>query len=189
MIRFDKNRYEVLNINDYTKLIPELRTAMNVSQEDFAKLLGVAAVSISRWENGHVKPTKIIKVKLDKLFKRYDIKAEEEQNRHTIEYLTEDELEIYDLLLVKGKSLNKDELQKVKLAAKNLYKKLVDNRDSLFVIDWFKDENTTLNLKRVVSDSLDADLPDSYDKELFQSKTNLLMSVFIDKAVQGMRVA
>ena len=51
-----------------------------------------------------------------------------------------------------------------------------------------KDENTTLSLKRVVSDSLDADLPDSYDKELFQSKTNLLMSVFIDKAVQGMRV-
>lgn len=78
MIRYDKNRYEVLNLDDYTKLIPELRAAMNVSQEDFAKLLGVAAVSISRWENGHAKPTKIIKVKLDKLFKRYDIKAEEE---------------------------------------------------------------------------------------------------------------
>lgn len=78
MIRYDKNRYEMLNLDDYTKLIPELRAAMNVSQEDFAKLLGVAAVSISRWENGHAKPTKIIKVKLDKLFKRYDIKAEEE---------------------------------------------------------------------------------------------------------------
>ena len=73
MIRYDKNRYEVLNLDDYTKLIPELRAAMNVSQEDFAKLLGVAAVSILRWENGHAKPTKIIKVKLDKLFKRYDI--------------------------------------------------------------------------------------------------------------------
>ena len=65
-------------MNDYTKLIPELRACMNVSQEDFAKLLGVAVVSISRWENGHAKPTKIIKVKLEKLFKRYDIKAEEE---------------------------------------------------------------------------------------------------------------
>ena len=88
-----------------------------------------------------------------------------------------------------NKNLNNDELQKVKLAAKNLYKKLVENKDSLLVVDWFKDENTTLSLKRAVSDSLDADLPDSYDKELFQSKTNLLMSVFIDKAVQGMRVA
>ena len=64
-------------MNDYTILIPELRAAMNVSQEDFAKILGVAAVSVSRWENGHSKPTKLIKVKLQKLFNRYDIKAEE----------------------------------------------------------------------------------------------------------------
>lgn len=65
-------------MNDYKLLIPELRAAMNVSQEDFAKMLGVAAVSVSRWENGHTKPTKLIKVKLQKLFNRYDIKVEEE---------------------------------------------------------------------------------------------------------------
>lgn len=64
-------------MNNYTKLIPELRAAMNVSQEDFAKLLGVAAVTVSRWENGHVKPTKLIKIKLAKLFERYDIKVAE----------------------------------------------------------------------------------------------------------------
>ena len=113
----------------------------------------------------------------------------EEQNRYIVEGLTEDELEIYDLLLDENRKLNKDETQKVKLAAKNLYKKLIENRDTLLVVDWYKDDNTTLNLKRVVSDSLDADLPACYDKELFQSKTNLLMSVFIDKAVQGMSVA
>lgn len=62
---------------DYKKLIPELRAAMNISQEDFAKVLGVATVSISRWENGHSNPTKIVKVKLEKLFKRYDIKMED----------------------------------------------------------------------------------------------------------------
>ena len=92
-------------------------------------------------------------------------------------------------MLVKGKNLNKEETQKVKLAAKNLYKKLSENRESLLVVDWYKDENTTLNLKKAVTDSLDADLPASYDKYIFQSKINLLMSVFIDKAVQGMRVA
>lgn len=64
-------------MNDYTTLIPELRAAMNVSQDDFAKILGVAPVSVSRWENGHAKPTKIVKVKLEKLFKRYDVKGEE----------------------------------------------------------------------------------------------------------------
>lgn len=61
-------------MSDYIKLIPELRSAMNITQEDLAKLLGVTAVSISRWENGKTKPTKIIKVKLDRLFDRYDIK-------------------------------------------------------------------------------------------------------------------
>ncbi len=64
-------------MSDYTKLIPELRAAMNVSQEDFAKLLGVSSVTVSRWENGHVKPTKIVRIKLDKLFIRYDIKSED----------------------------------------------------------------------------------------------------------------
>lgn len=65
-------------MNDYTVLIPELRSAMNITQEDLAKLLGVTSVSVSRWENGRTVPTKIIKVKLNKLFDRYDIKVEAE---------------------------------------------------------------------------------------------------------------
>ena len=63
-------------MNDYKLLIPELRAAMNVSQEDFAKILGVSPVSVSRWENGHSKPTKLDKVKLQKHFDRYDIMTE-----------------------------------------------------------------------------------------------------------------
>lgn len=59
----------------------------------------------------------------------------------------------------------------------------------LLAVDWYKDENTTLKLKSTVEDSLNEDLPLSYNKEIFQSKTNLLMSMLIDKAVQGMRVA
>ena len=65
-------------MKNYASLITELRSAMNISQEDFAKLLGVASVSVSRWENGHSKPKKIIQVKLKKLFDRYDIKMEVE---------------------------------------------------------------------------------------------------------------
>ncbi len=64
-------------MKDYKVLIPELRAAMNVSQEDFAKVLGVAVVSVSRWENGHSKPTKLVQVKINNLLKRYDIKEEE----------------------------------------------------------------------------------------------------------------
>lgn len=42
-------------MDNYALLITELRPAMNLSQEDFDKLLGVAAVSISKFGNGHSK--------------------------------------------------------------------------------------------------------------------------------------
>ena len=117
---------------------------------------------------------------LEKLLEELKI----EQNRHVIEGLTEDELEIYDLL-TRGRKLSTADIQKVKLASKNLYKKLTTNRDELLVVDWYKDEQTKERVKTAISDSLDVDLPESYDKEVFNSKTNLLLSIFIDKAVQG----
>lgn len=181
---FKQVKYKAIQIEDLKEYIEKLLEQMLNRNRTRRKFSERYQNIIDRYNSG-TNEAEYYFEELEKLLEE----LKEEQNRHTIEGLSEDELEIYDLLLVKGKNLNKEELQKVKLAAKNLYRKLVDNRDSLLVIDWFKDENTTLNLKRVVSDSLDADLPDSYDKELFQSKTNLLMSVFIDKAVQGMRVA
>lgn len=109
---------------------------------------------------------------------------QQEDNRANTEGLTEEELEIYDLL-VAGKKLTKAEEQKVKLSAKNLYKKLIDNKQSLFVIDWYKDEQPKGKVITAVSDSLDADLPDSYDKVSFTAKVNLLVNHFVDMAVQG----
>jgi len=99
------------------------------------------------------------------------------------ENLTEEELEMYDLL-IKGKKLSKAEEQKVKLAAKNLYKKLTIERDNLLVVDWYKDEQPKLKVKYAIEDSLNNDLPESYDKEIFNSKINLLLNHFIDMAVQ-----
>lgn len=43
-----------------------------------------------------------------------------EEKRPEAEGLSEEELEIFDLLLIAGKKLTKDEEQKVKLSAKNL---------------------------------------------------------------------
>lgn len=53
------------------------------------------------------------------------------------------------------------------------------------MIDWYKDEQPKAKVKDVIVESLDADLPDSYDKEVFVVKTDLLLSHFIDMAVQG----
>ncbi len=181
---FKQVKYKAVQIEDLKDYIEKLLKQMLNRNKTRRKFSERYQSIIDRYNSG-TNDAEYYFEQLEKLLEE----LKEEQNRHTLEGLTEDELEIYDLLLVKGKKLNKEELQKVKLAAKNLYKKLSDNRDSLLVVDWFKDENTTLNLKNVVSNSLDADLPESYDKDIFQSKINLLMSVFIDKAVQGMRVA
>ena len=93
----------------------------------------------------------------------------QEDNRANTKGLTEEELEIYDLLIV-GKKLTQDEDRKVKLSDKNLYKKLVDNRSSLLVVDWYKDEQPRAKLKYEVELSLNDDLPESYDKAAFDSK-------------------
>lgn len=111
-----------------------------------------------------------------------DLKKEE--SRAETEGLTEEELEMYDLLIA-GKKLTKAEEQKVKLAAKNLFKKLSENKKSLLVVDWYKDDMPREKVKDAITTSLDADLPESYDKESFQAKISLLLNHFMDMAIQG----
>lgn len=109
---------------------------------------------------------------------------QKENERANTEGLTEEELEIYDLLAV-GKKLTQKEEQKVKLSAKNLFKKLTESRKELLVVDWYKDDQTRETVRSAVAVSLNEDLPDSYDKASFDSKINLLMNHFVDMAVQG----
>ena len=111
-----------------------------------------------------------------------DLKKESE--RSNLMGLSEEELEIFDLL-IKGKHLTKADEQKVILSAKNLYKKLTENRDDLFVADWYRGEQPKARVKNAIMETLDADLPDSYDKEVFIVKIDLLLNHFIDMAVQG----
>ncbi len=98
--------------------------------------------------------------------------------------LTEEELEIFDLL-IKGKKLTKEEEQKVILSSKNLYKKLDENKSNLFVADWYKDAQPKAKIRSTIRETLNEDLPESYDKEVFDVKTDLLLNHFIDMAIQG----
>lgn len=64
-----------MNYN-YPKALVELRATLNINQHELAKLLGVSYPTISRWENGRFEPTKIVKVRVDKLLQETGIKAE-----------------------------------------------------------------------------------------------------------------
>lgn len=61
---------------DYPKAILRLRAKLNISQEELGKLLGASFTSVNRWENGHYEPTKLVKMKLQELFKKYDIEVD-----------------------------------------------------------------------------------------------------------------
>lgn len=53
------------------------------------------------------------------------------------------------------------------------------------MIDWYNDDQPKAKVKDVIVESLDTDLPDSYEKGVFVVKIDLLLSHFIDMAVQG----
>lgn len=99
----------------------------------------------------------------------------EEDQRHIREGLTEDELEIYDLLL-KDK-LTKDEQQQVKLAAKDLITALLNTTPKVLVQDWWKDAQQSEIVKLEISKVLDFDLPNSYDFIMFTEKVTTVFEL------------
>ena len=62
---------------DYADGILQLRAKLNLSQEELAKILGVSYISVNRWENDKYAPTKLVKVKLNQLFKEHNIEVKE----------------------------------------------------------------------------------------------------------------
>ena len=62
---------------DYADAILKLRVKLNLSQQEMAKLLNVSFPSISRWENGHNDPTKLVKVRIIELLKKNNIEIKE----------------------------------------------------------------------------------------------------------------
>lgn len=58
---------------DYQKMIVSLRNKLILSQEDFAKLLGVSFASVNRWERGHHEPTIKVKRKMVELCEKQGI--------------------------------------------------------------------------------------------------------------------
>ena len=172
-------KYKAIEIDDLKKFIEQAlmqminknRTRMKFSQR-YKNIIDSYNAGSSENEDYYEQLVKLLE----------DLQKEEK--RANTEGLTEEELEIYDLLIA-GKKLTKAEEQKVKLSAKNLYKKLTENKQSLFMIDWYKDEQPKGRVIKVVKDSLDADLPESYDKISFNSKVDLLINHFVDMAVQG----
>lgn len=111
----------------------------------------------------------------------------EEDARHVREGLTEHELELYDTL--RKDKLTKDEEQKVKLAAKHLITRLLDEHPKVLVQDWWKDGQTQRKVKVAVEEVLDNDLPESYDRITFKEKSDNVFDLIVEFAANGKKWA
>jgi type I restriction enzyme R subunit len=111
----------------------------------------------------------------------------EESERHIREGLSEDELEIFDLL--KKDKMTKEETQRVRLAAKSLLHRLLSEPPPVLIQDWFKDSQSKERVKSTVQEVLNVHLPESYDRALFTKKCDTVFELMLNYASQGLKWA
>jgi type I restriction enzyme, R subunit len=108
---------------------------------------------------------------------------QQESERHVREGLTEDELELFDLL--KKDQMTVEETQKVKLAAKSLLERLLSTQPKVLVQDWYKNDQSQRRVKSTVENILDEKLPDSYDRVIFKTKCDSIFNLIYTLASTG----
>jgi type I restriction enzyme R subunit len=111
----------------------------------------------------------------------------DEDERHVREGLTEDELELYDLL--QKDKMTREEKKKVKLAAKSLLHRLLEEHPKVLVQDWYKDSQTKSIVRSTVEQLLDEQLPYSYDRLLFKEKCDKVFDMMLRYANSGLKWA
>ncbi len=105
-----------------------------------------------------------------------------EEERAQREDLTEEQLELFDIL--KKDKMTKEETLKVKTAARELLDAMRKEQRRLFPIDWYKDTQLKAKFKNFIGSHLNDTLPASYDRKIFAEKKELVFSVYLNKASQ-----
>lgn len=175
---FKKSEYKNIEIDDLRNFLQsklEKMLKLNSTRSDFATRLQNI---IDRYNAGNQENEEFFEELL-----KYKESLSEEQQRAALEGLTEEELEIFDLL--KKENLTKEETQRVKLAAKELLIKLKESRQNIFIHKWYNDTKHRSNVFNLVSDTLHEYLPTSYDQNIFKIKRDLVFNSILTKEVQG----
>ena len=179
---FKETEYKNIEITDLLAFIQKKLAELmnrNVTRRDFAERL---AEIVDRYNSGASSNENYF----DELL-QFTRDLKDEDGRHIREGLTEEELEIFDLL--SKQSMTKGEEQKVKLAAKKLLHRVLEEHPRVLVQDWFKDAQTRKIVRSAVEAVLDSELPETYDKDLFNLKCQSVFDTILDYAIQGVKFA
>lgn len=108
----------------------------------------------------------------------------EEQSRAAKEGMTEEQLQVFDLLS-KDRKLTKEEEKQVKLAAQDLLQVLFDAKNKILIQEWHKEKKTQEAVRHKIQEILNKHLPTSYDRTVFVQKTNVVFQHLYEQAEQG----
>lgn len=173
--QFGESKCKPLEIPDLEAFISQKLEAMlnqNSERRTFAEEFQRI---IDRYNAGSIESEEAFK-QLMELLQRMT----EEQRRAAAEGLTEEELEVFDIL--RKENLSKEDEIKVKAAARDLLDKLRANQEELCTADWYKDSSKKSTFMLFIRDTLDKTLPDCYDRSTFQEKNMLLYNQLIMRA-------
>lgn len=177
---FKQKEYKNIEIADMKSFLEkkvEQMLSENVTRQDFAEKLQEI---INRYNTGGSATEEQYQ---DLLEFAQHLAAEDE--RHVREGLTEDELELFDL--IKKPNLTKAEEQAVKLAAKTLLHRLKEEPPKVLVQNWHLVVDSVSRVRRAVEEVLDRDLPRSYNRILFAQKRDLILDTMINYSHAGRR--
>lgn len=179
---FQQAAYKHIEIADLRRFIQDKLDQMlrqNMTRTDFAQRLQKI---IDTYNSGGSSTENYF----DDLMKfARDMRGEDE--RHVREGLSEDELELFDLL--KKDRMTKEETERVKLAARSLLHRLLDEPPKVLVQNWFKDTQSRNVVRAAVEEVLDQELPASYDRVLFRKKCDNVFEMMLDYASHGRKWA
>ena len=107
----------------------------------------------------------------------------EEQQRASREDLSEEELEMFDIL--KKDKMTKEETIQVKNGARTLLAKMKEKKTELFPQFWYKDSSLQQKVFIFIGDELDILLPSSYDRLLFTEKKERMCQRVLQRASEN----
>lgn len=177
---FKLSHYKNIEIADLLSFVQhklELMLQQNITRTDFAQRLQQI---IDTYNAGGTANENYFEDLL-----KHTREMKEEEERAAREGMTEDELELFDLL--KKETMTKEEEKKVKLAAKALLKRLKQGQPKVLVQDWFRDNQSREQVRAAVAQVLDKKLPDSYDRVLFKVKCDTIFETMLDYASRGLK--
>lgn len=173
--QFGKAECKNLEIDDLQYFIEQKVNAMLTQNSERKSFAEAFQDIINRYNAGSIETEQAFE-ELMNLFSQMS----EEQQRASQEGLTEQELEVFDIL--RKEKLTKEDEQKVKYAAQDLLAKLKDREAELCTVDWYKDSTKKQTFYFFVRDTLNETLPESYDRAVFSQKYEALCSQFVYKA-------